>query len=42
MFNYCTCKCCGDRFIASANEEICPACEIDNEDKEEKKDDVIV
>lgn len=42
MFNYCTCKCCGDRFIASTNEEICPACEIDNEEEEEKKDDLIV
>lgn len=39
MFNYCTCSRCGDRFIASTNEEICPACEIDNEEEEEKKDD---
>ena len=39
MFNYKTCACCGDRFIASANEEICPACQIDNDDEEEKKDD---
>lgn len=42
MFNYQTCKCCGDRFIASTNEEICPACEIDNEESEENKDDIIV